>query len=114
MSDLNFQNLSTVQSNLQPAPVTVTAVATIAPTTFVTFITGTTALVTITPPVTGSHMLCIISKTTNWLGATTAGNVLVASITNGTTWNNRPNFFVYDPASAKYYPSYAVLTTTAP
>ncbi len=114
MSDLLFQNISSVQSNLQPAPVTLTAAATLAPSTYVTFITGTTALVTLTPPVTGQHSLVLISKITNWAGATTAGNIIVASITNGTTWLNRPNLFVYDPASAKYYPQYAVLTTTAP
>jgi hypothetical protein len=99
---------------LQPAPVTFTAAATIAPTTYVSFITGTTALATITPPVTGQHSLVLISKTTNWAGCVTTGNILVASITNGTTWQNRANLFVYDPSTAKYYPQYAVLTTTAP
>jgi len=112
--DLTFANIDTAQSNIQPAPVTFTAAATIAPTTFVTFIAGTTALVTITPPVTGQHLLCIIATSTNWLGATTAGNILVASITNGTAWANRANFFVFNPLNAKYYPTYAVLTTTAP
>lgn len=114
MSDLLFQNISSVQSNQQPAPVTYIAAATIAPTTYVSYITGTTALATITPPVTGQHSLVIISKTTNWAGAVTTGNIMVASITNGTTWANRANLFVYDPAVAKYFPMYAVLTTTAP
>jgi hypothetical protein len=114
MSDLLFQNISSVQSSLQPMPVTYTAAATIAPTTYVSFITGTTALATITPPVTGQHSLVVISKTTNWAGALTSGNIIVASITNGTTWQNRANLFVYDPLTAKYYPQYAVLTTTAP
>lgn len=114
MSDLLFQNILNSQSNQQPAPVTFTAAATIAPTTYVSFITGTTALATITPPVTGQHSLVLISKTTNWAGCLTTGNILVASITNGTTWLNRANLFVYDPATAKYYPQYAVLTTTAP
>lgn len=112
--DLNFQNISTVQNKLQPKPVTFTAAATIAPTTFLSFIEGTTALAQITPPVTGAHMLAIVATSTNWLGAVTSGNIIVASITTGTTWANRVNFFVYDPLTAKYYPSYAVLTTTAP
>ncbi len=112
--DLNFQNISTVANKLQPKPVTFTAAATIAPTTFLSFITGTTALATITPPVTGAHMLAIVASTSNWAGAVTTGNIIVASITNGTTWTNRVNFFVYDPLTAKYYPNYAVLTTTAP
>lgn len=112
MSDLLFQNFLPVQSSLQPAPVTLTAVATIAPTTYLTYISGTTALVTITPPVTGQHCLAIVAKTTNWLGALTTGNILLASITNGTTWANKVNFFVYDPAAAKYLPRYAVTNTT--
>lgn len=113
-NDLLFQNISSVQSSQQPAPVTLVAAATLAPTTYVTFITGTTALATITPPVSGQHSLVLIAKSTNWAGCLTTGNILVASITNGTTWANRANVFVYDPASAKYYPQYAVLTTTAP
>lgn len=112
--DLNFANIDTAQSNIQPGPVTVTAAATIAPTTFVTFIAGTTALATITPPVSGQHLLAIIATSTNWAGAVTTGNILVASITNGTTWANRLNLFVYNPLNGKYYPNYAVLTTTAP
>ncbi len=106
--DLNFQNISTVQNSLQPGPVTITAAATIAPTTFLTFITGTTAVVTITPPVTGCHMLAIVATLTNWAGATTAGNVIVASVTNGTTWTNKVSLFVYNPLTAKYYPAFAI------
>ena len=113
-NDLNFQNISSVQNKQQPAPVTFVAAATIAPTTYVSFIAGTTALATITPPVTGQHTLAIIATSTNWAGAVTTGNILVASITNGTTWANRVNFFTYNPLNGKYYPNYAVLTTTAP
>lgn len=112
MSDLEFQNISTVQSNLQPTPKTITAAATVAPTTFVTFIAGTTAIATITPPVTGAHMICIIATSTNWAGAVTTGNIIVASVTNSTLWQNKANFFCYDPVTAKYYPSYAVHSTT--
>lgn len=112
MSDLLHQNLQTVQSNQQPAPVTLVAAATIAPTTFLTFITGTTAIAQITPPVTGQHLLCIVATLTNWAGAVTSGNILVASITNGTTWQNRANFFAYNPITGKYHPSYAVRNTT--
>lgn len=112
MSDLLYQNFLPVQSSLQPAPVTLTAVATIAPTTYLTYLTGTTALVTITPPVSGTVTIAIVAKTTNWLGALTTGNILTASITNGTTWANKVNFFTYDPAAAKWIPRYAVTNTT--
>jgi hypothetical protein len=107
--DLNFQNISTVQNNLQPQPVTFTAAATIAPKTFLSIISGTTAVATITPPVTGAHMLAIISATSNWAGAVTTGNVLVASVTNGTNWANRVSLFFFNPITAKYYPLYAVI-----
>ncbi len=109
--DLNFQNISTVHNAGQPKPVTFVAAATIAPTTFVSFIAGATALATITPPVTGAHMLCIIATSTNWAGAVTTGNILVASVTNSELWANKANFFVYNPLTAKYYPSYAVHST---
>jgi hypothetical protein len=99
MADLNFQNLSTVQNSLQPLPVTIASAATVAPTTFLTFITGTTQIATITPPVTGTHMLAIIH--TNAAPATylTNGNVLTAVVPT----QNIPCFFWYDPIQAKYY-----------
>lgn len=99
--DLNFQKLSTVQSNEQPNPVTLASSTTIAPTTFVTFLSGATAVATITPPVTGSHMLALIATTTTVTTVTT-GNVNLAS----TLVLNKALFLVYDPATAKYYPSY--------
>jgi hypothetical protein len=111
MSDLDFQNISSVNNEQQPKPVTFVAASTIAPSTFLSFIAGTTALVTITPPVTGAHMLAIVATSTNWAGATTAGNILVASVTNSEIWNNKLNLFVYNPLTAKYYPSYAVHAT---
>src|SRR5215510_14198258 len=94
--DLNFQDISTVQSNLQPMPVTVTAAATIAPTTFITKLTGNTAVQTITPPVTGSHMLCIVPGTTT--GFTTGGNVSGGT----TTVASRAYLFVFNPLTGNY------------
>lgn len=104
--DLNFQNISTVQNSLQPGPVTITAAATIAPTTFLTFITGTTAVATITPPVTGCHMLAIAATLTNFGGFVTTGNIIVASITNSIIWTNKITLLVYNPITAKYYPNF--------
>jgi len=96
-SDLLFQNFSTVQSNKQPLPVTVTAAATIAPTTFITKVTGNTAIATITPPVAGTHMLCIVPGTTT--GFTTGGNVSGGT----TTVASRAYLLVYEPIAATYY-----------
>ncbi len=96
MPDNLFQNLSTVQSNLQPTPVTVTAAATIAPQNFLTILTGNTAVSTITPPVTGVHMLCIVPGTTT--GFTTGGNVVGGT----TTTASRAVLLVYNPATTNY------------
>ena len=96
MSDPLFQNLSTVQSNLQPTPVTLTAAATIAPQNFLTILTGNTAVSTIVPPATGVHMLCIVPGTTT--GFTTGGNVVGGT----TTTASRAVLLVYNPATGNY------------
>ena len=110
--DLDFQQLSTVQNLAQQKPLTITAAAAIAPKTFLTLLSGTTAIATITPPINGSHLLAIVSGVTNFSGFTTTGNILVASITNATTWLNKVSFFVYNPITGKYHPRYAVTNTT--
>ena len=104
MLESDFQNLSTVQGPLQPLPVTITAAATIAPTTFITLLWGNTAVATITPPITGAHMLCIVPDTTT--GFTTGGNVQGGT----TTVDGRAYLFVYEPISARYL---LVSTTTS-
>lgn len=91
MADNVFQNFSTVQSDKQPTPVTVTAAATITPTGFVTVLTGNTAVATINPPVTGAHMLCIVPGTTT--GFTTGGNISGGT----TTVSGRAYLLVYNP-----------------
>jgi len=99
MSDLNFQDLSTVQNSLQPKPVTIASASTIAPTTFLTIITGTTQLVTITPPVTGTHMLIFVFP--DAMGVfSTAGNILVAADPGV----NIATIMIYNPITGKYIP----------
>lgn len=99
MSDLNFQDLSTVQNNLQIGFRTIASAATIAPTTFLTLITGTTQLVTITPPVTGAHMLIFYFD--GAMGVfSTAGNILVAADPGV----NIATIMVYNPVTGKYIP----------
>lgn len=102
--------LTTPQGGIMPKPVTFAAASTIAPTTLVSFVAGTTAVATVTPPVEGQHILCIIPTSTNWAGMVTTGNVIVASVTNGTNWQNRVVVLVYNPINQKYYPNYPVLT----
>lgn len=73
MPDLDFQQLSTVQNNLMPGVRTLASAATIAPTGFITRVSGTAAIVNITPPVSGDHMLVLI-PTGAWT-TTAAGNI---------------------------------------
>jgi hypothetical protein len=75
-NDLLFQNLSTVQGVQQPKPPTLASAAVIAPTTFVTVVSGVAAIVTVTPPIEGAHMLVLI-PTGAWT-MTAAGNLLTA------------------------------------
>lgn len=105
MADLNFQDISTVASRQQPLPVTIASAATVAPSTFLTFISGTVAIATITPPVTGAHLLVFIFTTTTPVAFTTTGNVkLVATPTQ-----NMPMFLVFNPIENKYYPGEVVV-----
>ena len=101
MADLNFQQLSTVQSNLQQGPVTMASATTIAPTTFMTLVTGTTNIATITPPVSGQHMLVLIATTTSPMSLLTTGNILLGSTV---LVQNKPVLLFFNPDSAKYYP----------
>lgn len=100
MSDLLHQNIATVQSKQQPAPVTLASAATIAPTTFMTLVTGTTDVATVTPPVTGSHMLCLVFTDAAPGSILTTGNVLIGTTTVA---QDVPVLLFYDPAQAKYY-----------
>lgn len=97
--DLNFQQISTVQNNLQPTATRLAAAATIAPTTLVTFISGTTNVATITPPVTGNHMIALIFTNGSPGDLLTTGNII------GTTnvAQNIPVVLFYDTVAAKYY-----------
>lgn len=113
MTDLNFQNISTAQNRLQPGPRTIAGAATITPTTFLTIVTGTTSIATITPPITGSHLLAIVVAVTNYAGFLTTGNILVASITNSTVWANKLNLFAFNPLTQKYHPLYATAETNS-
>jgi hypothetical protein len=102
MADLNFQNFSTVQSQQQPMPATIASSATIAPVGFLTDVSGTVPITTITPPVTGQHMLAFRFTTASPGVMGTTGNIALAT----TTVTTKVLFMVYDPTSAKYYPSY--------
>lgn len=97
--DLLFQNLSTVQSNQNAKPNTITSATTIAPVHFMTFVTETVAVATITPPVTGAHMLVLIFTDSSPATMLTTGNILNAVVPTP----NVPCKMYYDPNQAKYY-----------
>lgn len=99
MSDLLFQNLSTVQSDKQPDPPTIASAATIAPTTKFVFLTGTVQVATITPPTSG-YCEITLCFTNGAPGAfLTSGNIKTAyqPITN------RPIDLCYIKAENKWY-----------
>ncbi len=101
-NDLLFQNLSTVQGAQQQKPNTIASAATVAPTSFITFISGTVAIATITPPADGQHMLVFIFTTTTPVAFTTSGgNIKRVS----TPVQNIPVILLWNPNENKYYPA---------
>ena len=86
----------------QAAP-TVASATTIAPSTYIVFVSGVTPVVTITPPApiaTQGGSIVIIP--TGIFVTTTAGNIALAS----TTVVNKMLTMTYDPTTTKWYPSY--------
>lgn len=98
--DLNFQNISSVQSNQQLGPNTIASTTTIAPTSFITFVSGSVAIATITPPFTGQGAIVLIPSSATAPTFTTAGNIKAALTTMA---QNIPVLLVYDPNGAKWY-----------
>jgi hypothetical protein len=85
-----------------PAP-TIASATTVAPTQYITFISGTTAINTITPPSSvSSGGGAIIFIPTGAFTTTTSGNIALAS----TAVPNKVLIMAYDSATAKWYPSY--------
>jgi hypothetical protein len=98
-NDLLFQNISTVQNKLQPKPNTIASTTTIAPTSFITFVSGTVDVATVTPPVTGQHMLMLSFTSATPGDLLTTGNILVGTTT---VVQYTPILLFYDPNQAKY------------
>lgn len=94
----DWHQISPVQGPTSPKPVTMASAATIAPSTFLTVLTGNTAVATITPPVNHGHMLALQFAGT--AGVVATGNILTAkaSVVGETM------LLVYNPNSAKYVP----------
>jgi hypothetical protein len=97
--DLNFQDFSSPQSRLQPKPKTIASAATIAPTTKLTFVTGTVQVATVTPPQEGYHELVFIFTNASPGALLTTGNIHAAY----TPIQNQAFVLYYDPSTAKYW-----------
>lgn len=96
---LNADNLGVAQSGIQPKPPTIASTTTIAPTTRFTFISGTVAIATITPPMDGYHELVLCFTTTTPETTVTTGNIKTAYA----PVQNRPVTLCFVPQEAKYY-----------
>jgi hypothetical protein len=97
--DLTQGNFAVNQGATTPTPPTIASAATIAPTTALTFITGTVQVGTITPPLAGYHQV-VLCFTDGSPGAfLTSGNIKTAY----QPIQNRPITLHYDPVSAKYW-----------
>lgn len=98
-NDLIAAQLGTVAGAIMPKPPTIASAATVAPNTFLTFISGTVAIATVTPPEDGAHLLCMIFTTTTPTAFTTTGNIKAVA----TPSSNVPCFLVWNPNEQKYY-----------
>ena len=102
LGNLAFRDYVGIKANRGAAP-TIASAATIQPTTPVVFVSGTTNVVTITPPpeltIGGGDI--IIIPTGLW-STTTAGNIALAT----TAVVNKALLMTYDAVTAKWYPSY--------
>jgi len=87
-----------ISPNSPVAPVTLASAATVAPTTFLTVLTGNTGIATITPPVTGGHMLGFVFAGT--AGVLATGNIATAKA----SVVGEVMLLVYNPATQKYSP----------
>lgn len=99
MSDLTSADIDTVASDKSPTPPTIASAATVAPSTFMSLISGTVAIANITPPVSGAHMLAFIFTTTTPTAFTTTGNIKAVA----TPTQNIPVFALWNPTENKYY-----------
>lgn len=95
-----WQNLSTVQSGLQPGPNTLASTTTINPTSFITLVSGTIDVETVTPPVAGQHMIVLVFTDVTPGSLLTTGNIPVGSTTLA---QDVPMLLFYNPFEAIYY-----------
>jgi hypothetical protein len=101
LGKLAFRDYVGIIVELNSAP-TIASATTIQPMAAITFISGTTAIVNITPPsvMVGGGIITLIP--TGIFTTTTAGNIALAS----TAVVSKALIMTYDATTAKWYPSY--------
>ena len=97
-----FPVINTVPQNMSAAIPTIASATTIAPTTPVIFVSGTTAIATITAPTGCTHSCSITIIPTGAFSTTTAGNISIVS----TAVVSKALIMTYDATGSKWYPSY--------
>jgi hypothetical protein len=100
MSDLSFQQLSTVQDITQPLPQTIASATTISPSTRLSFITGSVAIGTINPFTTGYHEIVLIFTAGAPAAFAINGNIKSAA----QPLQNIPVTLQYDPGTQLWWP----------
>ena len=96
-SDLIAPNFASNQGSQNVKPNTIASATTIAPTSFITYVTGTAQVATITPPIQGQHMLILIYSDSPGTMLTT-GNISQAIVPT----QNLPTFMFYNPNTGTY------------
>lgn len=97
-TDLIAQNFATNQGSQNVKPNTLASATTIAPSSLITYVTGTLQVGTITPPLEGQHMLVLIFSDAAPGTMLTTGNINNAIVPT----QNLPTLLFYDPLTAKY------------
>ena len=98
LMESEWHQIGTVQGPSAPRAGTLASAATVAPTTFLTVLTGNTAVATITPPLAQGHMLALQFAGT--AGVLASGNILTAKA----SVVGEVMLLVYNPNSNKYVP----------
>ena len=99
MSDLLFQQLSTVQDIAQPVPPTIASANIISPYTRLTFVTGQIAIATINLFTTGFHEVVLIFTNAAPAAFVTTGNIKTAF----QPVQNVPVLCLYDPTTQLWW-----------
>ena len=108
MSDLLFQDLSTVQDDKNALPNTIASAATVTLVHKFTRVTGTTKITKITPPTTGYCELTLVFTSAYSDALDTGGAAPGAIAVKYTSVADRPIDICYDPRTGLWYPKAVV------